>query len=196
MKMRRRTTITASSILILMGVLIIGGYLAAPLFYDREVDEAFPTVVANVASPPAQAAATATMQAAAEVNAPAEEEMPADAMASATLLARGEFYAIEHEGEGTASIYRLADGSLILRFEDFYVLNGPDLHVYLTSANPVPSAVGVDLPDWLDLGPLKGNSGAQNYDLPADFDFNRFESVVIWCVPFKVPFSGAALRAQ
>jgi hypothetical protein len=194
MRLQRRRGIQCSTIVIVLGALVVGGYLAAPLFYDRGVDEPFPTAAATQPAP--AAAATASMQAAASAtDAPAEDDMPADEMASASLLASGTFYSIEHEGEGTAAVYRLADGSLVLRFEDFYVLNGPDLHVYLTSADPVPGRIGVDLPDWLDLGPLKGNIGDQNYDLPPDFDLSRYRSVVIWCVPFKVPFSGAALAA-
>lgn len=180
MRIHRRNRVKISSLLILLGVLIIGGYLAAPLFYDRDVDEPFPT--AALALPSAATAPT--------------DDMPADAMATATLLASGQFYPMEHEGEGTASIYRLEDGSLILRFEDFYVLNGPDLHVYLTSANPIPATVGADLPDFLDLGPLKGNQGDQNYTLSPDLDIARYVSVVIWCVPFKVPFSGATVSAR
>ncbi|MCH7662625.1 MAG: DM13 domain-containing protein, partial [Chloroflexi bacterium] len=73
------------------------------------------------------------------------------------------------------------------------VLNGPQLHVWLTSANPVADTVGVLLPDYVDLGPLKGNIGDQNYPIPDDLDLSIFNSVVIWCVPFRVAFNAAPL---
>jgi hypothetical protein len=40
---------------------------------------------------------------------------------------------------------------------------------------------------------LKGNVGNQNYDIPDEIDLDQFQSVVIYCVPFHVVFSSAAL---
>ena len=130
-----------------------------------------------------------------------EEPMPSEDMSTMEIVAQGEFYDIAHEGMGTATVYRLADGSLVLRFENFEVLNGPDLHVYLAPQNPVLDTVGIELEGAIDLGQLKGNIGDQNYELPADFDPAEFPSIVIWCQPFRVPFkeggyqSWAMLRA-
>ena len=45
----------------------------------------------------------------------------------------------------------------------------------------------------LDLGPLKGNVGNQNYVVPAGTDLSRYRSVVIWCRRFAVPFGAAPL---
>ena len=111
------------------------------------------------------------------------------------ILAQGDFYNLAHEGHGRATVYELGDGSRVLRFEDFEVLNGPELHVWLVPVDPVPDTVGVEIASYLDLGPLKGNIGAQNYDLPPDLDLNHFKSVVIWCRPFRVPFNAAPLIA-
>ena len=122
------------------------------------------------------------------------EPMPGGEVAEMQILFQGSFYDIAHEGMGTASIYELADGSRILRFEDFEVLNGPDLHVYLAPLSPIPDTVGVELEGAVDLGELKGNIGDQNYVLPPDLDLDSFVSVVIWCVPFRVPFNAATLN--
>jgi hypothetical protein len=124
-----------------------------------------------------------------------EDPMPVDAMADMRILALGEFYNLAHEGHGRATIYELADGSRLLRFEDFEVLNGPDLHVWLVPVDPVPDTVGVEIPGYVDLGRLKGNIGDQNYDLPATLNLGDFKSVVIWCQPFRVPFNAAPLIA-
>jgi hypothetical protein len=45
----------------------------------------------------------------------------------------------------------------------------------------------------VDLGPLKGNKGSQNYPLPADLDPTRYRSVSIWCARFHVSFGAADL---
>ena len=96
-----------------------------------------------------------------------------------------------HQGSGTATIYELDDGSRVLRFEDFEVTNGPDLHVLLVPhGNPQTQD---DITGYLDLGSLKGNIGDQNYELPDDLDLSQYGSVVIYCVPFHVLFSAASL---
>ena len=141
------------------------------------------------------AMATAAMQEAmSEPVAVTQQEMPAD-MADMTIAAQGEFYEVAHEGKGTATVYRLEDGTTILRFEEFEVVNGPELHVYLAAVDPVPNNVGVELAGAVDLGLLKGNIGDQNYTLPAGLDISQYRSVVIWCQPFRVPFNAAPLAA-
>ena len=165
----------------------VGWYLLSPLFIDRRVQEELPVV-----TPDATAAMEAAME---EPDIVMEETMPASDPAEMRILAQGDFYNLAHEGHGRATIYRLADGSRVLRFEDFEVLNGPDLHVWLVPIDPVPDTVGVELPGYVDLGGLKGNIGDQNYELPAEVELSELKSVVIWCVPFRVPFNAAALRA-
>ncbi len=190
----------------------IAWYLLSPLVITRAVDEALPTarpvvVVAAATRPPptptgvmaapsAAPAASALPSATPEATLVPSTATPALTATPETLtLAQGEFYNIVHEGEGQAAIYQLADGVRVLRFENFMVLNGPDLFVYLVPENPVPNAIGFDFMAFHDLGPLKGNVGAQNYELPADLDLSLYQSVVIWCRAFKVPFAAAPLAS-
>ncbi len=211
--MNNRRSLLIIGGLVALGVAIpVGWYLLSPLFIDRAVDEAFPTsaAAAPTAAPqetsapsqptaageePTADATQAMLEALTETPAVMEEPMPAEDMATMTILAQGEFYDIAHHGEGRATIYQLADGARVLRFEDFEVLNGPDLHIWLVPVDPVPSTVGVEIGGYRDLGPLKGNIGNQNYDLPTDADLTQFKSVVVWCVPFRVPFAAAPLAA-
>ncbi len=115
-------------------------------------------------------------------------------MDTATALLSGQFTGADsfHMGEGSATLFELGD-QRVLRFEDFSVTNGPDLHVIL-SKHPAPidrSDIGED---YIDLGTLKGNLGNQNYELPADIDISEYQSVVIYCVPFHVVFATATLQ--
>lgn len=189
--------------LILLGTLALvvglpaGWWLLSPLFFDRVVQEDLRVVPTEPGEAMEEAAeATAAMEdAMTEPEKTMEDPMPADAMADMRILALGEFYNLAHEGHGRATIYELADGSRLLRFEDFEVLNGPDLHVWLVPVDPVPDTVGVEIPGYVDLGRLKGNIGDQNYDLPATLNLGDFKSVVIWCQPFRVPFNAAPLIA-
>lgn len=149
----------------------IGWYLVSPLFIDREVDEAFPS------------AASASM----------DETLPSSLQPD--LLASGAFVDADavHQGKGSASIYRLEDGTSVLRFEDFEVTNGPDLYVWLSSAGPGADSDAIKASRTIELEPLKGNIGSQNYVLPPDLDLAEVQSVVIWCRRFGVLFSQASL---
>jgi len=98
-----------------------------------------------------------------------------------------------HKGQGRAAVYHLADGTRLLRLEDFNVTNGPDLYVYLSaSANP-RTARDFSAAPSVNLARLKGNVGNQNYSLPADLDLADFQSVVIYCKKYNVIISTAAL---
>ncbi len=191
--MKRRNSLI---LIVILALIPVGWYLLSPLFINREVSEALPVIPSPttvVDGPEAAAEATKQMEEAL-TQTPTEMAEPMPEAASMQILAQGLFYHLAHEGAGTAAIYLLADGSRILRLEGFTVLNGPDLHVYLTTQDPVLNTVGVELDGAVDLGELKGNIGDQNYELPAGLDISLIKSVVIWCQPFRVPFIAAPLR--
>ena len=102
-----------------------------------------------------------------------------------SLLAQGEFKPRAHEVMGKALLIQ-TEGSKVLRFEDFETINGPDLHIWLASS------LGKD--DYVDLGPNKATKGNVNYDVPADVDTNKYNKVLVWCVPFGVLFSYVELE--
>ena len=121
-----------------------------------------------------------------------DDPMP-EAPAEWTAVSMGSFVGADdfHQGEGIATIYQLGD-ERVLRFEEFNVTNGPDLHVIL-STNPNPTGQD-DIGDYIDLGAIKGNVGNQNYEIPADVDLSQYNSIVIYCVPFHVVFATATLN--
>ena len=188
--MRNRKLLYAGIALAAIIGLPIAYYLLSPLWINVQVDEPFPTAMpADVSVQATEAMSTAM----AEPDTVMEEAMPEAEM---SLRAQGSFYNLFHVGSGQALVYQLADGSRILRLQDFEVDNGPELHVYLFPNDPVTTSIGVEIPGTLDLGHLKGNIGDQNYEIPNDLDLSQFKSVVIWCQPFKVTFIAALLTAQ
>ncbi len=154
-----------------------------------------PTVAASAATPtaaPPEPTPTAAPPAPTPTAAAPEAPPPP---AGPVAVLKGAFADADsfHLGEGTATIYQTGDGMLTLRLEDFAVTNGPALSVLLSS-HPAP-ARSDELGKYLDLGPLKGNKGNQNYqiDLPRQTVITEYASVVIYCVPFHVVFSTASL---
>lgn len=126
-----------------------------------------------------------------------EEVMPEPTAAPAgpVALASGSFTQIDalHGASGIATIYRLPEGNLVLRLEDFDAQNGPDLRVGL-SGHPMPrNNTELHEGGYVELAVLKANQGNQNYDLPANLDPSAFRSVVIYCKAFSVVFSTAEL---
>lgn len=136
----------------------------------------------------------AVLEAAAEVMNDKEMDDPMpEAPEEWTAVSTGSFVGADdfHQGEGIATIYQLGD-ERVLRFEEFNVTNGPDLHVIL-STNPKPTGQD-DIGDTIDLGSIKGNIGNQNYEIPADVDLSQYQSIVIYCQPFHVVFAIATLN--
>ena len=192
-RIKRRLLIGAGVLAIPLAVL--AWWLGSPLLLDTTVDETFPTIEA--AGPAPEVTPPTSQPVAAEpVETPIGESVgPENDAAGPILLLEGSLVDADsaHRGRGSAAVYELEDGSRVLRFEEFEVTNGPDLHVLLVPTNDpiegdLPAEVGYE-----DLGKLKGNVGNQNYEVPGDVDLNGDWTVVIYCDPFHVVFSTAQL---
>lgn len=107
-----------------------------------------------------------------------------------SVLATGAFHGVAHETEGTATVLSSAEGRT-LRLAPFRTSNGPDVRVTLIAADDSTDDAEIEA---VDLGPLKGNVGEQNYAIPADVDLKRHRAVRIWCRRFGVNFATAPLR--
>lgn len=181
------------------GLLVAGGVVAAVVlvvaamvfqpwtaFIDVTVDEEFPAATGpatgDTGSTVSPDGATADA-----VPAPGSTVEPAP-----VLVASGAFVPGTKNASGTAGVYRLADGSSVLRLEDFETSNGPDVFVVLSSA-PAGASSGEVAGTYVSLGSMKGNVGNQNYEIPADVDISAFSSVVIWCERFTESFGSAPL---
>ena len=120
------------------------------------------------------------------------EERPMPVAPQVVTLVSGEFISRSHETSGRALVLNDGSEQRFLRFEDFRTDNGPDVNVWLSSAPPDAPARDF-LDDWVDLGDIKGNVGAQNYEIPPSVDLDRYSTVLIWCVRFSVAFGAAGL---
>ncbi len=121
----------------------------------------------------------------------AQEEPPPPSPSGPVLLGAGPFVGLAgHSGTGDAGLFRNPDGSLVLRFENFDIENGPDLEVYL-----VPGPDQTSLVDGsVHLGALKGNVGDQNYQLPPGTELAPGAyTALVWCEAFSVEFVGATI---
>jgi hypothetical protein len=161
-------------------ILIVAWYLISPLFNVKEVNDVSPIVDDAFDSMPPEIreefdeAVNNSNNNQTEM----EEEMPQ----SAFLVSEGEFKARAHEVSGKVLLIEV-DGKHILRFEDFETVNGPNLHIYLAS--------DLSENDFIDLGPIKATKGNVNYEIPEGTDLEKYNKVLVWCVPFKVLFSYA-----
>ena len=94
-----------------------------------------------------------------------------------------------HKAAGQAKVLKTPEGNL-LKFENFSVLKGPDVFVYLSKN---PNAEADKKPgEFVSLGRLQNHTGDQVYKLPANAD--EYKSVVIWCRAFGVTFAAANLK--
>ena len=180
---RQRVVVGTAAVagLALVAWLAFGIFGVHTLFVDDKVDEANPFATTETTAAPADTTPATTDDATvATTEAPVPE-------AAVTTTATGQFVDRSHPTSGTASV--ITDGDrTFLRFEDFQTDNGPDLNVYLSTADPQGSP-----DDFIDLGTLKGNIGDQNYELDADVDISEYSSVFVLCVRFSVAFGAAPL---
>jgi hypothetical protein len=165
--------------LVLLGAAVLAGLAVAAgvayfqpekLLINQRVDEAIP-------------AATA---------APGQARQASPVARPETVLRSSNLQSLEHQSSGTVVLIELPGGGRILRLENLATSNGPDLHVYLSTAPASSDWHGYDR-DYVDLGALKGNLGNQNYTLPDSVDIARYRSAVIWCRQFTVGFAVAPL---
>ena len=113
-------------------------------------------------------------------------ELDESSPVSQTILFQGNFQPSEHEVSGKAVLIE-DDNKKILRFENFETINGPDLHIYLSS--------DLEAKDYVDLGGIKATKGNVNYEVSSDINLEKYNKVLVWCEPFKVLFSYAELKS-
>lgn len=67
---------------------------------------------------------------------------------------------------------------------------------YLVAADDAKDSKSVSSADIIDLGPIKGNIGDQNYTLGPDVDLSKYRTVSVWCKRFSLNFGAAPLTSS
>ncbi len=200
------------TIAIIVGVAAIGiYYVASPLFYNKIIDEPLPKALNEIqqdltyekfvnmvdeqrntlVKKMPQGTIDMIMNEAKKITTNVSENMQdmitkiaPGSQQPPKFSKLGNFEGLKgHQATGKAEVITVGDISF-LRFEDFEVTNGPDLHVYMTKKGDVDTGI--------DLGKLKGNKGAQNYEL-SGINTDVYDTVIIYCQPFHVYFASATL---
>ena len=195
---------------------LVSYWLASPLWDEgTRLDEGLGFEVAGMPTPAATAAGSVATATQAATEAPASTASPAAASPAATseattpaateaataaataagqgsLISMGELMGADmfHTGSGLVLLVRAPDGSLVLRFQDYEVRNGPDLFIYLT---PDPDG-DVHVDGAIELSAIRATQGNVNYEVPDGVDPSTFRAAVIYCRAFSVLFAHAELE--
>jgi Electron transfer DM13 len=130
------------------------------------------------------------------INQKVDEPAPFAANSDPQPLYTGQLQGKAHSTSGRATIYMGPDGKQYLRLTNFTTSNGPDVHVLLARSDDenLNQEIVKGQLDSVELGPLKGNQGDQNYDLPASIDLNKYNAVAVYCERFHAVFGVARLE--
>ena len=183
--------------------IIIATYTISPLFINTTIDESLPDTRTNIGFDEfmklsederatigkvmTQEEKDNIMSVFAQDNVTVKDEITrsenqTNDMLIGNLIDAGDAF---HMASGQVKVLRSQDGTQILRFENLDVTNGPDLYVYL--------AIDTTAKDFVNLGRLKGNIGNQNYPIPENTDFEKYNTVLIWCQAFSTLFGSSKL---
>lgn len=143
-----------------------------PLFVDKEVSESAPDQATTI---PASSSTINYTETEPKVTPPVDEP----------LERISEFEGRNnYDAEGTVKLIEDTSGKRYVRFEDnFRADNGPDLIVYIGTVEDRGTS----------LGALKGNIGAQNYEIPDGLDLATVDTIRVFCRAFNADFAIATL---
>lgn len=200
--MDKKIKIAIGGIIVVIAI-VIATYTISPLFINTTIDEPLPDTRTNIGfeefmklsederatigKDMTQEEKDNIMGVFAQENATINDEMTipenqTNNMLEGNLIDAGDGF---HMASGQVKVLQIPDGTQILRFENLDVTNGPDLYVYL--------AMDTTAKDFVSLGRLKGNIGNQNYPIPENIDFEKYNTVLIWCQAFSTLFGSSKL---
>ena len=133
------------------------------------------------ASAPASAAASAMMEHSA-------------APSAAAPVSSGAFHAVDGNATGTVALFHKPDGTFAITFEGFSIASDAHTDVILVTNKDVTSDADIDKTAIVDLGPVKGTSGMQDFAVPASADAMTFHTVVLWDTEMTHAIAAAPLQ--
>jgi hypothetical protein len=116
------------------------------------------------------------------------------ALAEALPAATATVHGVDKEGEGTAKLFRLPDGTKVIRLEDFSTTINSDLELRLSPLADPRTTNDIAAAPFVTVAPLKATIGSMNYTVPADVDLSQYHSIVIWCEITRNAYAAASLE--
>lgn len=107
--------------------------------------------------------------------------------AGGEIIAQGRFNNVEQILKGKALFVKSGE-NIFLRLENFEMVNGQDMHIYLS---PI---LNLDKNDAIDLGIMKSTTGNVNYKIDKSVDLEKYFNVLIWSNRFNAFFGYATLQ--
>jgi len=95
-------------------------------------------------------------------------------------VSQGKFHDVDGAATGSVLLFHNADGSFTITLEDFSIASAAGIQVVLVTNKDVTGDGQVDKATLVDLGPLKGTSGMQDFTVPGSADAMTFHTVVLW----------------
>jgi Electron transfer DM13 len=149
----------------------------------------------SVVPPPAS-----SQPSAATTVAPSAPSSPAASAAASgpTSVAMGSFHRVASDASGSVALEHLADGSFAVVFEDFKIAAKEHTDVILVPDADVTEGSAIDQTKIVDLGPLTGTEGMQDYKVPAEMTAGAmgYHTVVLWDTEMKHAIAAAPLAVK
>lgn len=123
-----------------------------------------------------------------------EPPLPTMTAPGATPVESGPFYRIDQVGSGTATVYRLPDGTYALRLDDFFVTANSDLELQFSSLDAPKTTDQVNNARSATIASLDVTTGALNFAVPPNLDPTKYKSLVIWCEQTHNAYAAASLK--
>ena len=102
------------------------------------------------------------------------------------LAASGKFTgASKHETSGSVTIKKKGSGWVLVLGKDFKFDGAPDPKWSFGNDGVDKSTI---------FTPLRKNSGAQTYEIPANIDPTKYKEVILYCEKYSVPLGVAKLK--
>jgi hypothetical protein len=118
-----------------------------------------------------------------------KEKLAVSKMSGSLILKNGLFEDRAHPTRGEVQIVEGNEHNNLIFSEDFMSDKGPQLVVIVSEHENPQNSQDLHEGNYAELGKLKSVEGPQMYDLPE----GNFNSVAVYCKPFKVLFGVASL---
>lgn len=159
------------------------------------------SAVGSSASPTASAmmehspepSASAMMEHSSEPSASTMMEHTA-APSAAGPVSTGSFHPVDGTATGTVALFHLPDGTFAITFEEFSIASNAHTNVILVANKDVTGDGDIDKTAIVDLGPLKGTSGMQDFVVPSSADAMTYHTVVLWDTEMTHAIAAAPLQ--